>query len=145
MTSRTPALPLPTLCALAALTLLACPSLLSAQGDDAKLPEEVFRNQTPISASDANVVIDMLNLTRTGNTNEAAVREIAQRHGYDDMRLTYVTTKFMAGMLLLSPMAPPSAEVARQLGTPLALPTPAELEAVRSVLPQLLTAAGMPQ
>ncbi|MDR1081378.1 MAG: hypothetical protein LBQ79_10565 [Deltaproteobacteria bacterium] len=154
-------LPARALALAAALALLSFPSALRAQAEPSTpaqaepatpaqtsgptVPEEVFRDQPPVTSGDVPAVIEFLELARTGSPTEDGVRAIAERHGFDDSRLAYVTTKFMAGMILLAPQPPPSEDVARLMGTPLALPNPEELEVVRTALPDLMKASGLPQ
>ncbi|MDR1042081.1 MAG: hypothetical protein LBR80_18310 [Deltaproteobacteria bacterium] len=106
------------------------------------LPDEIFRNQHPITAADVDAAVDIIKIS-SRNPSEEDMRAIATKYGYDDLRLAYISTKFMAGMLLLIPAGLTADQVAEQFGTPLALPDDAELEVVRAALPRLMESTGL--
>ncbi|MDR1313857.1 MAG: hypothetical protein LBQ12_09210, partial [Deltaproteobacteria bacterium] len=129
------ALPLALSAALAlAIALLPAPPL-SAQ--EVKIPDEVFVGQPPLTEADVPGALELFRAITT-DPNPQTLMDIGKRHGFDEHRVAYVTTKFGTGLLIVTPGGMTKDQAAEQIGNPLAVPTDSELEVIRGALPQMM-------
>ncbi|MDR2612856.1 MAG: hypothetical protein LBG06_08535 [Deltaproteobacteria bacterium] len=145
-------------CAAALLALgaasLAAPCPLAAQGQPPPavpqqgaagerppaIPPEVFLNQGPVTADEMQLAVEIMKAGRDDPATAAGeVEALARKHGTDPLRAAYVTCKYGAGLLMLG-RGMAASQIAAIYGTSQAVPTPAELEVIRSVESRLKAA-----
>jgi hypothetical protein len=116
---------------MAALAMTASPWLASpapAQ-DPGGAPPETYENQPPLTDDDVPALTEFL-IDLDGNTRRWD--EIVSKYGLHERRIAYIVNKYIGGMWLLDPESGFTEEsVAEYMGTPLAVPTPEELQAIR--------------
>ncbi|MDR1315101.1 MAG: hypothetical protein LBQ12_15780 [Deltaproteobacteria bacterium] len=116
------------------------PSPLSAQDDPYT---EAFRGQAHITEADVPAALELIRAMREDASAEE-VAAVGLRYGYDEARVAFVATKFSTGLMMLAEDNPLSREeVAAMTGSPLGVPTPAELEVIRGALPQIKAGWGI--
>jgi hypothetical protein len=115
----------------AALVLLAAP--LAAELDPA-----MFEGQPPLTRDDVPAALDCLQEMKNDEPRPERMADIAAMHGVTVERLAYLSARFMTGAALLMDGGPTREEIVEQAGTPLALPTPDELEVIRGALDDIL-------
>ncbi|MDR1037941.1 MAG: hypothetical protein LBT40_15665 [Deltaproteobacteria bacterium] len=133
-----PVLPSATALRLALASVLAVwllsPVPLSAQGIDPALLE----NQPPLTQADVPAALAALREMNNDSPDPARMEAIATEHGITQERLGFLIVKFVSGAALLSPDGPSAAELETQAGTPLAIPTPEEMEVIRGAFDQIV-------
>jgi hypothetical protein len=95
-----------------------------------------------VGEADLPLALDLIKAGRDGPPAPAAMEAIGRRHGVDPYRAAYVVTKFGAGLLMVWRGLSPG-EAAEAFGTPLAVPTPEELEAIRALAPGIKSSLGV--
>ncbi|MDR1313853.1 MAG: hypothetical protein LBQ12_09190 [Deltaproteobacteria bacterium] len=131
------------LAVLAAVLALAPPSPLAAQEAPPPLAPEIFNGQKPVTEADLGLAVDLIRQGREGNATAADMEALARRHKVDDpYRAAYVASRFGAGFLMLKRGATP-AQIQELYGTPLAVPSAAELEAIGALLPKIEAELGL--
>ncbi|MDR1081382.1 MAG: hypothetical protein LBQ79_10585 [Deltaproteobacteria bacterium] len=119
--------------ALALALPLLSPAALSAQG----LDPAIFEGQGPVTLADVPAALAALRELTGERPDPARLEAIAREHGTTQARLAFLTIKFQGGAALLAPDGPTAAQLEADAGTPLAIPTPAELEVIRAAFGQM--------
>jgi hypothetical protein len=124
------------LAALALASLATSAALFAQEAAESEPPitdhaqsEEIFQNQPPLTDADVLVAIEILAASATGSGPDVTL-PIGERAGMDPRRVMYCTTRVMAGYLMSLPEATPE-EIAERFGSPLVIPTPAEIEVIK--------------
>ncbi|MDR1037940.1 MAG: hypothetical protein LBT40_15660 [Deltaproteobacteria bacterium] len=113
---------------------LLSPPQLSAQQVDPSL----FEGQAPVTKADVPAALAAMREMGKDDMDPARMAAIAGENGITEERLAFLIIKFLSGAALLSPNGPTTSEVAAQMGSPLAVPTPDELEVIRGVYDQIV-------
>ncbi|MDR1313854.1 MAG: hypothetical protein LBQ12_09195 [Deltaproteobacteria bacterium] len=133
--------PLPSVLSLAA-TLAAVLALSLAlptpEQAFAALDPSIFEGQEPLTQKDVPAALDALREMTKDNPDPQALMMIALSHSITPQRLSFISAKFMTGLALLMPEGPSREDMAREAGTPLAVPDDSELEVIRGVQDELL-------
>jgi hypothetical protein len=98
--------------------------MLSAQ-DETVPPEEIFKDQPPLTEAEALVGVEILAISAT-DAGPEVTGPIGERAGMDQRRVIYVTSKLMAAFMMSAINMTPQA-VAEHFGSPLVIPTDEEL------------------
>jgi hypothetical protein len=107
------------------------------------LPAEVFAGQKPVTEADLDLAVDLIRSGRDGKASASDMEAMAKRHRVDDpFRAAYVASRFGAGILMLRRGAT-AADIETLYGTPLAVPSEAELRTVRELLPKVESRLGL--
>ncbi|MDR1037936.1 MAG: hypothetical protein LBT40_15640 [Deltaproteobacteria bacterium] len=123
---------------LALAAALLSPAAIAAQD----LDPAVFEGQPPVTEKEVPAAVEYLLTSAGGGPTEAELRSIVRRHGISEERLTVVTAKVMAAVIMLAPGGRTRDGTAELMGTPLAVPSDAELAVIRPFMGILGPAAA---
>ncbi|MDR1036519.1 MAG: hypothetical protein LBT40_08100 [Deltaproteobacteria bacterium] len=131
--------PLAALAAVVAAALLVpCHSVPALAQDPGGAPPETYENQPPLTDDDIPALTEFL-IDLDGNTSRW--EEIVSKYQLEETRIAYIVNKYVGGLWIIDPASGFTEEsVAEYMGTPLALPTPEELEVIRRNSEQVETA-----
>ncbi|MDR1036523.1 MAG: hypothetical protein LBT40_08120 [Deltaproteobacteria bacterium] len=135
--------PIPILLAVPVLLALASASPLQAQPPRWDR-DSVFRDQAPLSDLDIPAAVELLGLLNSpagrGPVREADLAEIAARHGLDSRRLRFAHLKIVAGVASMLAGDLSRSAAVELAGSPMAVPSPQELDVIRWHLPEIAAA-----
>ncbi|MDR1314268.1 MAG: hypothetical protein LBQ12_11390 [Deltaproteobacteria bacterium] len=124
--------------ALAVLALALAPAApLSAQESDADMLRQVFENQPPVTAAEVPVALEILAASKKDSPPEETLA-LGAKAGMDERRVMFVTSKLMAAFLMLK-LGSTAEATGEQMRTPLAVPTPEELDVLRPHMDAMAT------
>ncbi|MDR3154657.1 MAG: hypothetical protein LBW85_10420 [Deltaproteobacteria bacterium] len=130
--------------ALLAALALAVVSALSAPLLEAQTLTEVLTGQPALTEAEIPAALELLKAGQSQDSANQAMSTVIEQHGITQERAMYLVTKLLTFLdLSVQPNVSPG-EVAARFGSPLALPTPEEVETLKPHAREIFAAMDIP-